>query len=466
MSGDNHISPLRQTVKVSNLEGVFAQISGSLSAPGSIFLTKFVVMLGARPFHFSLISAISQLSQVFQLLGIAITHKIASRKNAVVSLTAFGRAMAFLYGLLPFILLPKAMSFFIPLLFLSTSLQAIGGNIWIAWISDMVPLRMRGRFFSRRFQYLMLTGLLTGYIAGFFLDLFESPPGVIARAIISITGKIALFRPVNLPYAFIGIFTIAAIIGLIGTKILATQPDRPPLRQKETFPELFSTPLRDKNFRRLLGYGLWWMLAVGIASPFWQPFMIKKLGMSLVNIQLYGTISTLSGIAVLPAWGILIDRFGNKTAMRLAILLGGLNPMVWLFVTPQNYWPIYLEAATSGIMWSGTSVITTNFVLAIAPDQRRQVYSGIFGAFSGMAMMITMLFSGIFLPPPIKIFGIHLEPEQVLFGLTGLARWSTQIPLSWITEPKAKPVGEMLYFFWEFTKVRITQFGDWLFPKR
>ncbi len=49
--------------------------------------------------------------------------------------------------------------------------------------------------------------------------------------------------------------------------------------------------------------------------------MIKNLGMPMVYIVFYGTISTLASPLALRLWGRLIDRFGNKTAMRLALLL-------------------------------------------------------------------------------------------------------------------------------------------------
>jgi hypothetical protein len=155
---------------------------------------------------------------------------------------------------------------------------------------------------------------------------------------------------------------------------------------------------------------------------------------------------------------LVIDRFGNKTAMRVAIILGGINPLVWIFVGVQNSWIIYIEAITSGIMWSGANIIAVNFVLAIAPQEKRQIYSGIVGAFSGTAMIITMLMSGFLMPKALDIIGLHLEPEQVLFGITGLLRWTAHIPLGWVREARGQPFGALLYFIRQFTKVRIAQF--------
>jgi len=235
-------------------------------------------------------------------------------------------------------------------------------------------------------------------------------------------------------------------VGLTGNLILSRQPERAKAVESQPFWKLLAVPLHDGNFRRLLAYGLWWMAAVGIASPFWTPFMLTKLHLSMVSIQVYGTISTVASLLALRPWGTLIDRFGNKPAMRLALVLGGLNPLLWVLVTPEHHGLVFLEAATSGIMWSGAGIVATNFVLAIAPDDRRQVYSAVFGACCGIPMMITQLLSGWALPLIEQLGPLPIEPEQVLFAIGGLTRWSTQIPLSWIHEPQARPVREALAY--------------------
>jgi hypothetical protein len=84
---------IRRTVKISTIEGTFAQAHFALAAAGSVFLTRFAVLLQATPMHFSVLSAISQVSQLFQLLGVAITRRTTSRKGAVLRLITVGRAL-------------------------------------------------------------------------------------------------------------------------------------------------------------------------------------------------------------------------------------------------------------------------------------------------------------------------------------------------------------------------------------
>ena len=442
---DGHFSNI---VRISIVEGIFGQIFNSLSGPGSAFLTKFAIMIHSTPLQFGILAAIGQISLVFQPLGAIITRRREKRKGVVLSLLFAGRGIALFYGIIPFFFISgNAVRVFLLLFFLSVSLSAVADNAWIAWISDMIPRRVRGRFFSARSRYLMLTAIIVSCAFGLFIDLFiEGAP----------SGRLSgIFTHEYLPYGFAIIFFTATVAGILGLRVLSRQPEKMKRIEEEGFAEMFVEPLKDSNFRKFLFYGCWWMFAVGIGNPFWQPFMLKKLHMSLFEVQIYGSINIISAMAVIGIWGRLIDAYGNKIAMRLIILLGGFNPMVWLFVSSHNYIILYLEAITSGMMWGGAALVGMNFVLSLAPKEKKQVYAGVSGAFSGVAMMTTMLISGAFLPSPLEIAGLHLEPEQVLFALTGIARWSAQIPLSWVHEPQSRPVVDAIASFIREIKPRI-----------
>jgi MFS family permease len=434
---------IRKIFLISVLSGIFGQVFGTLSGSGSAFLTKFAIMLNATPLHFAILSAIGQVSQIFQPLGAFVTKMRTKRKGVVLTLQFIGCVIVLCFGMLPFVFSDKnAIHALLLLSFLSVSLLAISSNAWIGWITGIVPPRVRGRFFSTLSQYVMLTAVGVGVVCSLFIDSFSSTGRQKVHA-----WAAAFFKAENLPLGFAIIFIVAVVAAFSGLCILSRLPEKEKKIEEEDAARMFLLPLKDGNFRKLLLFNCWWMLAVGIGAPFWQPFMLQKLHMSLFEVQLYSGINIAAAVLVLRLWGRLIDAYGNRTAMRLIIMLGGVNPLVWLFVTPQHYHVLYLEAITSGIMWAGAGLVATNFVLSIAPNDRRQIYSGVAGAFSGLAMMTTMLVSGFFLPQYVEIGSIHLEPEQVLFGLSGIARWSAQIPLSLVRERKSRPVIEAITFF-------------------
>ncbi|MDD3633346.1 MAG: MFS transporter [Candidatus Cloacimonetes bacterium] len=424
---------ISRTYRVSIREGIFAQIYGNLANIGSSFITKFMVLLGATPMQFSILSSLGQVSAVFQPLGVALTHRLKKRKKVCIWVTGIGRFLSFFIGAAWFFSDKRiGIIYLLGLLFVSAGLQAIGGNIWIAWVSDLIPANIRGRFFARRNQILAFAGLIVGYFFGYCTDLFEKGGSFLSRFF---HNPGVIFNPQNQPLFLILVFIIATVLGIIGLFILSKQPDRRYRVQSDwALREKFSEAFRNKNFRSLLLFGIWWMLATGVGSAFWGPFMLKKLQMSMIQLQIYNTLSIVSSLLAYSFWGKFIDQYGNKTAMSICVALGGFNPMLWLFVTPQNYSLLWFEALSSGFMWAGNAVATTNFSLAIAGKGKEQTYSAIYGALGGMAMMCSTLLTGVFFPKPKQLAHRLLEPEQVVFGIGGILRWLSIIPLLFIKE--------------------------------
>ena len=439
---------VRKGMRLSIIDGVFAQIYQALCQIGSSFVTKFLVILGATPFQFSLLSALGQVSALFQPLGLALTHRLKARKWACVWITAAGRFLTFFTAAaLLFSSQNTAIWFVLALLFSSASLLAIGGNIWIAWISDLIPQNIRGRFFSRRNQIVILAGLIVGYIFSLYIDMFEATSGLARSILVDGVGLGKWFIPANQPYFISGMFIFGSLISFIGLYVLSRQPER--IVKAEPIISLrkeYSQPFKDVNFRKLLIFGMWWMLAIGVGSAFWGHFMIQKLKMGMFTMQLYGTLHNASSLVAFTFWGRFVDRLGNKTAMKFCVVLGGLNPMLWLFTGPGNYSILWMEAVISGIMWTGNTIVATNFVLAIAPKGKQQVYSGLYGALAGVSMMTSTLLSGAFFPGHLDLGWKVLEPEQVVFGIGGILRWLTIIPLLFVVEKKAVPLRHVLAY--------------------
>ena len=83
MERQNEDNRLKKIEKISFLEGIFGQMFNSLAGPGSAFLTKFALMLNATPLQFGILSAIGQVSQIFQPLGAILTRRRRKRKAVV-----------------------------------------------------------------------------------------------------------------------------------------------------------------------------------------------------------------------------------------------------------------------------------------------------------------------------------------------------------------------------------------------
>lgn len=430
-------SELRETFRISITEGVFSQIYTVLAGPGSVFLTKLLTLLQASSAQFGILSAIGQLSMVLQPLGALVTRSMTHHRRSTVLWAAAGRAMTPVLGIIPLVFAPeKALTTVLIVYALSTAVLSVSTNIWTGWIARMVPLKIRGRFFARRNSILVSFGLAVAFVVGMVVDS---------------TGD----DPARLKTMLLLVFSGAGVVGLAGLRILAKQPERPVLPDPLPPSRILAEPFKDPNFRKLCFFGVWWMMAVGIGAPFWQPFMIQVLHMGITQMLLYGITSTIGTILTLRYWGRLVDRFGNIAAMKLAIMIGTAVPLIWLFVKPSTLWIIYGESVISGSMWGCMGIVTANLVLSVAPEKSVQSYSGLYGAFSGAGMILTMLASGFLMPEPMVLFGLHLHPMQVLFLITAFARLSALIPLSLVKEPNSVPLTAVLGTLRLYSKVRL-----------
>lgn len=71
----------------------------------------------------------------------------------------------------------------IGLIMLMLSLSAVGGSLngvsFFSWMSAIVPLNIRGRFFSQRQLFFTITSLISGLSVGYLLDLIGVAPALL-----------------------------------------------------------------------------------------------------------------------------------------------------------------------------------------------------------------------------------------------------------------------------------------------
>src|SRR5688500_193287 len=75
-------------------------------------------------------------------------------------------------------LIDVAMGVFLLLVFLMHVAGNVGGPAWVSWMADVVPERLRGKYFSRRRQFGILTAIPAAVFAGWFLDRLSDTGGV------------------------------------------------------------------------------------------------------------------------------------------------------------------------------------------------------------------------------------------------------------------------------------------------
>jgi len=328
--------------------------------------------MGANDFEIGLLAAIPFLLQVIQLLGAYLVDRTGRRKGITVWCSVAGRQIWWLT--LPLLLIAddwRLKSLFGIIIISNAAIMAATAG-WLSWMADLVPDRIRGRYFGRRNVAVAISTISATVLGGIILDNFRGRGE-------EVTG-------------FAVILGAGCLFALLAVMLLNRVPDKKKeaLRRKDSL-AYFIGPLKDKSFRHLLRVFIAWNLAIGIAAPFFAAHMISNLKMSFTEIGIYSSLTGAVAILLNRPWGTLIDRFGCKPVVAVCAFGIALVPMIWLIPRAGHFSILFLEAVYSGALWAGFNLAAFNIPIANSPKNERTIYLAMFSVLSGLAFFVSSL---------------------------------------------------------------------------
>jgi MFS family permease len=336
--------------------------------------------------------------------------------------------------------------------------MAFSGNLWVSWMADLVPPRIRGRYFSIRTLGSQVVAVLAPLGVSYALDAWfggvPRPEGGAPDLAALQTRGFAL------------VFALGALAGLVSGVLLRMQPEpeRPPAYVPPLTAGWFAEPFRDRRFVRFLAFVAAFWAVNGIATPFWTPFQLQELGLgySYVNgwfVALQGTAMVLA----LPFWGRIADRFGNKPVTALALCLIFTHPLYYVLASSPSRWPLMLcDATSSGIAWAAYNLAVFNLVLKLSPHNRRELYYAAYVTIQGVSTATTSVLAGAginYLAPRMPFLGLSLDPRQQIFLATSAGRLGCLVLfLRAVEEPAGQNVRAIVAAIQGYAKARLEAF--------
>jgi MFS family permease len=308
----------------------------------------------------------------------------------------------------------------ITLVVVSGLLTMISTPVWLSWMADLVPTRIRGRFFSRRNMLIAVSTLVTTIIGSLILDWGRTnAKESTGFAIVLLLGVAA-----------------AGVAWKTMTKLPAWKPSA---TIEATRWSALIEPLTDRPFRRVLIVFAMWNAAIGLSAAFFAPHMLTNLKMSFLYIGVYSCIAAISGVTASRAWGQLIDRYGSKPILNLSAFGIALIPLIWLFPEADTTWLLIPEAVYSGFLWAGFNVAAFTLPLDRSPRRNRSAYLSIFASVTGLAFFGASLLAGAVADRlsnwHVLWVGFTLINYHLLFVVSAIARLATAILIAWTREP-------------------------------
>jgi MFS family permease len=132
-------------------------------------------------------------------------------------------------------------------------------------------------------------------------------------------------------------------------------------------------------------------------GPFYPVFMLEDLHLSASRINLLLLLGVLGAAISFPAWGRLLDRFGNVPVMIVAVVLWQLFNAVYAFIDPGNIWLLYVICPAGGIFSAGYGIGLFALLLKITPAGARTMGMALFVSLSSLTAALGPVTGGYLL---------------------------------------------------------------------
>jgi len=404
-------------------------------------LNLFGRMLGFNDFHFGMLTALTFLATFAQLAATILLERSGLKKYQFLFCGLISRFMWVVIAAIPLIFplpSPLAVWSMLTLVLISSLMLSLATPAWHTWMGDLIPRRIRGRYFAARNAFTLLVKVPAVIFLGLLLD------GVKVAAADGASDPIitAAAQP-TLLWCICGIFLAAGLLGMADIalffrirEVVGTTPGgprtpavdirvSPPTRKgalsrfghglrylRAVFRELLLDPLGDPVFRRYVAYGATTMFALTVAGQyFWRTLLenykFGQLGADFLFVVM-GPVSSLMSLRLI---GRLLDRWGRRPVLLLGTTLivfsvtpyffatrhtpapqfvldacnsiaslvgsiGGRGDVVWFTSnSPVGAWLVMLIAIIiGGIGWTAVTMAQNNIILSFADGKGRSKY--------------------------------------------------------------------------------------------
>ena len=378
-----------------------------------------------------------------------VTERTGARKKIFLLATYAQRLLWIPLALIPLWLRSRGVAcetivlIFMSLILLMHGSGAFGGPGWMSWMADIVPERLRGKYFSRRRQWSIVSAIPTALGVGWLLDHMAGA-----------TDAAQQLRICAL------IFMGSAAFGFMDIHLFQYVPDVPMEPKKRTsMLKLLGGPLKDKQFLLFGGFVATLTFAVSFMGQFVTFYLMDRVGVTGTGVQLMLLVAPLvTQLLVLPVWGHAADRMGKKPVMAIAAL--GLVPvgLGWCFMGPGMTWLGYALSVGGAALWTGVEVANLNFVLEFSGSAEGEHGGSSYVAMNSVIINIAGCLGGLSAGIIAKLLkdwhaelaipGLHTVTfYEVLFALSGVLRLVAAAAfLPALREPNARSTGETIRF--------------------
>lgn len=375
-------TPLRRNLGLSLWDGVTAMPLVFVSQPGNFVLAA--LLTGTFAFSTRTYGLITSLPFWFNFLQVLLTPLLAQRLHArsmtILSSWLSCAGWLALQVALPFLPRhesPLTLTVFIVAISVIALASSINGVSWNAWMQECIPVRLRGKFFGFRNRLLYLS------LVVFMLAV----SGLLAW----LNGSLLAFQ-----LLFGGALLLRLVSVQAQSRMRISTGTRPPTPEPP-WQQQVRLILAEVMFVRFIVFAAIIGFASTLFGPFYPVFMLEELHLSAAHINLLLLLGVLGAAISFPAWGRLLDRFGNVPVMIVAVVLWQLFNALYFFLDPGSIWLLYVICPAGGIFSAGYGIGLFGLLLKLTPAGARTMGMALFVSLSSLTAALGPVTGGYLL---------------------------------------------------------------------
>ncbi|MFH0971743.1 MAG: MFS transporter [Candidatus Micrarchaeota archaeon] len=362
----------QRSLKFSTIEGAFYNAMAGFT---DYYINPFAIALGLGNSTIGFVRSLPPLlTALAQPLGLHISAFFKTRKQFVMAAVILQAAMLLVLASIPYLFKQNAELLLMMVFSLQSLLGPLANPIWASWMADLVPEKIRGRYFGNRNMVGGIATVVSIMVGGGLLNLFG--------------------QDVFLGFAVL--FTFASIFRLLSFASF-TKIDEPPQKFREERINIggFLRDIRHNDYGVFLLYYSILMFATGIAGFYFSVYMIRDLQLSYTQFAIIEGFFAVSMLLSNKYWGRIIDQFGNKLVLSVCGLLVPFIPLLWMN-TRSPYFLLMFETF-SGFAWGGLNLAVFNYTINYGSLKNKTAqYTANFNFFQGLFVFLGA-FAGAFI---------------------------------------------------------------------
>ena len=241
---------------------------------------------------------------------------------------------------------------------------------WNAWMTQLVPARIRGHYFGGR-QAAAQIGVLAGLAGG---GLLLHAGGESLTPFAALFGAAFLFRA-----------TSAVLLSRHSVPAGRPPPERVRVRD-------LVTRARQSGSRGVVSYVLVMYFAVNLASPFFTPFLLVHDRLSYGTYMLILAANFVGKVVSYPLLGRLARRIGVRQLMALGAVGIAPLPLLWL-VSSSALFLLGIQFV-AGVFWAAFELSIMLVFLDVGEDRERIGLLATYNFFNTAAAAAASLLGG------------------------------------------------------------------------